>query len=111
MKKEKEYKRTINYLKVVIICLTLVLIGITLNLGAITSNDCKMPVHSPLNYNDDRHFNFTEPSQVTYYWLTDIIRLGTAYLSIGDMFIFIPTFIVFIVLLMIWRDAYRKWKQ
>lgn len=78
-------------LNIIIFFIAFLMIGITFNFYAITSNSCKMPVLSSYNFESERHFSFQEKQEINRYYLTDIFEV---YLlgykinySAGDVFI------------------------
>lgn len=76
----------------------LVLIGVSFNSKAITSNDCKMPVKTTFSFSSNDHFAYYSPNQVNNWLLTDIFDTGRYIWSIGD-FLMILGFISYSVLI------------
>lgn len=82
------------------ILLNIILMGSVLNLVTISFNEGKMPVQTEDSFQmDERHFAFTESSQVHLYALTDIMSVNLQafilYFSIGDIFVVGGLFFVF----------------
>jgi hypothetical protein len=79
-----------SYIKLItLMLLSFVLIfgGGVANHFALVRNDCRMPVQGEgeLVMGYERHFTFTNPEDVNFYYLTDIIKIGRAVISIGDL--------------------------
>ena len=73
-----------------------------MNLVAVFENDCRMPVKfTYFNYDSDRHFSYTENSEVNYPFLSDKYYFEyydyLVSFSIGDVFVLIgmPMFAIF----------------
>lgn len=75
----------------------LVLVGALFNLAAISQNGGLMPVYSSTDYSGPRHFSFSDPSEVNAFYLTDIIKIGYFYVSIGDIVMVLAAFVLFLV--------------
>ena len=73
-------------------------IGATLNLFVIKYNNNKMPIKiSDFVFNTQCYKSFQDKSEVNFWWLGDIINLGFAVVSIGDIIAFVGILIIFAV--------------
>lgn len=68
--------------------------GAYLNVLVMTNNGGRMPVGTPYFYPDNRHVAMTEDTQ--YKYLGDIIHIGHAWYSIGDILISINPVLYFL---------------
>ncbi len=89
MHKEKLLlKRQIIYLTIFIFVFTIFFVGSSMNFVAVMNNGGKMPVlFYDFEFESERHFSYTECSEVKHCYLTDIFPLGGYIFSIGDFFI------------------------
>ena len=69
--------------------------GIGINVFTKERNHQKMPVWASNTTVDENHFLFSNPSQVNYFYFTDIFHLAYGYLSIGDLLVFFSTIMFF----------------
>lgn len=84
------------YKKQILFSLILVLVSIIgsfLNLFVVHSNGNLMPVYADWTWSDDdKHFIFTDKSEVNYFYLTDIIPIQLmkfkGRMSVGDILLF-----------------------
>jgi len=77
--------------------LSILVLGVMFQYAVIMANNYQMPVPNG-DYNikiTERHFFFNSSSEVSLYYLTDIIPLGRNMISIGDVFIFVGIIMVF----------------
>lgn len=67
--------------------LNIFLVGAFFNAVAVLNNYGKMPVKADWNVSEisDRHFSFTNNSEVNFYYFTDIIYIYDGYYSLGDL--------------------------
>lgn len=72
--------------------LNIALIGGFCNLMAVATNQGKMPVYKPTmttsETGSERHFYFNNSADVKYYYLSDIFKIRTTHISIGDFLLF-----------------------
>jgi len=81
-------KKEIVLFAIFSLSLLLIMFGAGLNITAVTSNGCRMPVYTyDYNFSSNTHFTFTNRSSVNNFYLTDIINLNYVSLSIGDILI------------------------
>ncbi len=78
-----------NLLLMMLSFLMIMIVGATLNFTVIKSNNCLMPVYSTYtNFNDGSHISFNDFNEVSYPYLSDIIKKNVGnYIftsSIGD---------------------------
>ena len=84
-KKIKISKREIYCLCMAFSCFILIIGGI-LNLKVINSNNCLMPVYNfPMADSSDTHFSFVNKTEISYWYLSDIINLKFTIISVGDI--------------------------
>lgn len=73
--------------------------GALMNMSVVAHNDGRMPVYTNCSYDTNTHFNFQNFDEVTYPYLTDIIKVinpfgySYAFISIGDVSIFFSIFL------------------
>ena len=85
--------------------------GGLLNVAAIASNGGKMPVYTNLDYNSSTHFTFQDKNEVNKFFLTDIIKIGGVYHSLGDFFIYVGIVFLFFLLLQSFITKSRNRKK
>lgn len=75
-----------------ILCIALFLtfIGASMNIQAILSNNCKMPVLTNSDWELPTHFSFQDRSQINHFYFADIFRIKNGYFSLGDIFMLFP---------------------
>jgi len=77
---------------IVLLCVAgnIVLAGGLLNILAISTNGGKMPVYAnDIQFETSKHFSFDEKNSVNNFILTDWIDIKFAWMSLGDIMIFI----------------------
>lgn len=80
----------IKELIVFIIGLGLGSVGMFLNFQAMNYNsNCQMPVYTDSFVSGKYHYAYTNFSEVNLPFLTDVIPIGRAIISVGDIFIFL----------------------
>jgi len=82
---QKNYKKREKYLRLIIIFMTIIMIGMSLNFRVVAGNKGRMPVYASFYYDTDEHFTYQNKSEVNYWFLSDIIYLFKGYWSLGDM--------------------------
>ena len=90
------------FLLIVLAFTMLLLMGVTMNMEALTVNNGKMPVYALVDWgiNDSKHFHFSDPNAVNKAYLTDIIYVGNYMIvSIGDIFICVSAVLAMVFLL------------
>lgn len=89
MEVEKKYKLLFRIF-VIVFLINILLIGTIFNFYAIMNNNCLMPVKVLYEkiYDDGKHFEYQNFSQVKVSYLTDFIYVDSKWFSIGDFFIY-----------------------
>ena len=88
-RKKREFNNDTKLFATLWILTLFLTVGVSLNLQAVISNEGGMPVQGS-GQDTETHFYYTDPSEVNYYYLTDIMKLPvtkdrTLYFSIGDL--------------------------
>jgi hypothetical protein len=68
--------------------LVVCMVGVTLNFKVIIENDGRMPVyqkHLGYKLDTERHFTFENKSEISHFYLADIIPISRGIFSIGDI--------------------------
>lgn len=81
----KEFKRLI----LVVWAFIMLIMGAMFNCWVIIKNNLKMPVWTKFYFETDTHIGFVYPHEINYFILSDIIRVGHIYFSVGDLYMFI----------------------
>ena len=76
--------------------LNLAFIGGFFNLIVVNSNDCLMPVYEPTSNTSitgsETHFYFNKSTNVSFFYLSDIFKIGRLYFSLGDIILTLSFF-------------------
>lgn len=77
--------KKIDNLARTIFCITLILIGGSINFVAILSNDGRMPVYTDQYINNKYHFSYNDPETIKLHKYSDIYKINNIFFSIGDI--------------------------
>lgn len=95
------------------VLLNLCLFGSMLNLQAMAANGGKMPVlikDQNYSFSLDKHFSFHNPTEVEYYYLSDLFDFGNIY-SIGDFIMYLAFGLVCINALVTVYMSIKMWRN
>jgi hypothetical protein len=85
------YKKGWKYMWILLISFTVVFIGGVMNFIVIVDNGGKMPVRGIYIIDSDEHFYYENKEDVEKWYLSDIMNIGRAAFSIGDIFLLLGT--------------------
>jgi len=86
--KEINKLETLFKTQIIIVGMIVVMMGGLLNHEVVISNGNKMPVLSGFAFETKTHYGINDLNESTKGWLGDIIKMGTLYLSIGDIIMY-----------------------
>jgi hypothetical protein len=105
-KKEIDYERIYWFNIIYILFMFIFIIGETCNFVAVTNNGGKMPVYTYYYVDNEKHFSYYEDDKVNYPILTDIIKLPTHIMSIGDLTMIIAVIGLFTTVII---NVFTRW--
>jgi hypothetical protein len=92
MKTKKKSKFNLELLLLLaMFFLSIAVYGFLMNVHAVESNGCKMPVKMDYFYEGERHKSFSNCSDINSCWMTDILKVADTYFSFGDILIYAGT--------------------
>lgn len=113
--KTKKYQipKREKYLISIIFLISIIILGMILNMTVFKYNGYKMPVKGCC-INSEEHISFYYLDEINYEVLSDIIKIplktSTLWVSIGDILMFISYIIFFFFIILYLKDLHRDRK-